>query len=128
MHPPPFTKRYLLFYCSYTPQKVIWELLNTRGVFFGVSSFGRFGRRVNQISAKVSYTPSVTLSLQESVIASPTTLEQRHHPFDAQRAAADEAARVPSGLEGVTIYRQEPAPWPPSRSLCDPPPLPSRKP
>ena len=38
-------RRHLLFYCSYTPQKVIWELYYIGGVFFGASSFGRFGRR-----------------------------------------------------------------------------------
>ena len=59
-------RRHLLFYCSYTPQKVIWELYYIGGVFFGASSFGRFGRRgkTPKISTKVSLvTPLASLSV-----------------------------------------------------------------
>jgi len=74
------------------PPKCYLGVYYIGGVFFGVSSFGRFGRRgknPNLSQGVFTYTPSVTLSLQESVIASPATLERRHHPFDAQRAAAE---------------------------------------
>ena len=72
--PSTLQRRHLLFYCSYTPQKVIWELYYIGGVFFGASSFGRFGRRgktPNLNQGVFTDTPCVTLSQQESVVASP---------------------------------------------------------
>ena len=98
--PPPFTKRYLLFYCFYTPQKVIWELYYIGGVFFGASSFGRFGRRgktPNVNTGVFTYTPCVTLSHQESVGASPVAIERNRHPCSLMRRRSWRGSRVVRG-------------------------------
>ena len=90
-------RRDLLFYCSYTPQKVIWELYYIGGVFFGASSFGRFGRRgktPNLNQGVFTDTPCVTLSQQESVVASPFALERNHQPSSLMRQRQSDRKRV----------------------------------
>ena len=93
-------RRDLLFYCSYTPQKVIWELYYIGGVFFGASSFGRFGRRgktPNLNQGVFTDTPCVTLSQQESVVASPFALERNHQPCSLMRRRSWRGSRVVRG-------------------------------
>ena len=93
-------RRDLLFYCSYTPQKVIWELYYIGGVFFGASSFGRFGRRgktPNLSQGVFTDTPCVTLSHQESVGASPLALERNHQPCSLMRRRSWRGSRVVRG-------------------------------
>ena len=98
--PSSLQRRHLLFYCSYTPQKVIWELYYIGGVFFGASSFGRFGRRgktPNLIQGVFTDTPCVTLSHQESVVASPVALERNHQPCSLMRRRSWRGSRVVRG-------------------------------
>ena len=64
-------------YCSTVPtppKKLYGSYTIYRVVFFGASSFGRFGRRgktPNLNQGVFTDTPCVTLSQQESVVASP---------------------------------------------------------
>ena len=76
--PPPFKEG---TYCSTvpTPPKKLFRIYTIyRGVFFGASSFGRFGRRgkTPNLTPRCLHTPCVTLSHQESVGASPVAIER----------------------------------------------------
>ena len=78
-------------YCSTVstpPKKLYGSYTIYRGVFFGASSFGRFGRRgktPNLNQGVFTDTPCVTLSHQESVGASPVALERNHQPCSLMR-------------------------------------------
>ena len=86
-------------YCSTvpTPPKKLFRIYTIyRGVFFGASSFGRFGRRgktPNLSQGVFTDTPCVTLSHQESVGASPVALERNHQPCSLMRRRSRRGSR-----------------------------------
>jgi hypothetical protein len=98
--PPPFKEG---TYCSTvpTPPKKLFRIYTIyRGVFFGASSFGRFGRRgktPNLSQGVFTDTPCVTLSHQESVGASPVALERNHQPCSLMRRRNWRGSRVVRG-------------------------------
>ena len=99
--PPPSLKEGT--YCSTVPtppKKLYGSYTIYRVVFFGASSFGRFGRRgktpdLNQ--GVFTDTPCVTLSQQESVVASPFALERNHQPCPLMRRRNWRGSRVVRG-------------------------------